>query len=167
MAQRFVKRSRITTPAHEVFAWHERSDAFELLTPPWERVELLERTGGIDQIGSRLVLRVGTPPLRLRWVAEHTHYERGRMFRDIQVKGPFARWEHTHLVEPDGSNACWLEDRIEYDLPLGWPGQLLGGWLVRRKLERLFEYRHWITRQAAGRPRTIANANDPLATPPR
>lgn len=152
MAQSFVRRSRIAAPAAEVFAWHERADAFELLTPPWERVELLERTGGIDEIGSRLFLRVGRPPLALRWVAEHTHYEPGRMFRDVQVKGPFARWEHTHVVEPEGPDACWLEDRIEYALPLGWLGQLFGGWLVRRKLERMFEYRHRVTREALVSP---------------
>lgn len=152
MASRFVKRSRICAPAEVVFRWHMRPDALERLTPPWERVELVERSGGgIDDLGSRVVLRVGRRPIRIEWVAEHTHFEPGRMFRDVQVRGPFARWEHTHLVEPDGPDACWLEDRVDYELPLEPLSRWIAGWAVRGKLRRMFDYRHEITaRETAG-----------------
>ena len=50
------------------------------------------------------------------------------------MAGPFAHWEHTHRVEPDGPDACYLEDHIEYALPLGALGALLGSGLVRRRL---------------------------------
>jgi len=142
--QVFTFRSRIPAPAYAVFRWHARPDALEKLTPPWELVRVLERSGGI-QDGGRVVLLVGQWPFRVRWVAEHFDYVEGRQFRDRQVRGLFAHWDHTHLVTPDGPGACWLEDRIEYALPLGSIGQLTGGWLVRRKLARLFEYRHRVT----------------------
>ena len=155
MTDLFVKRTRIEAPAEAVFRWHMRPEALADLTPPWERAEIVERTGGIDEIGSRVVVRVGRWPLRMFWVAQHTHFEPGRMFRDVQVSGPFARWEHTHTMEPDGPDACWLEDRVEYALPLGWLGRLCGGWLVRRKLARMFAYRHEVTARAfAGRGAT-------------
>jgi ligand-binding SRPBCC domain-containing protein len=51
-------------------------------------------------------------------------------------------------MTPQGSQACLLEDTIEYELPLGAIGRLVGGPLVRRKLKRLFAYRHDVTRQA-------------------
>lgn len=140
----FTYRSRIPAPAYAVFRWHARPDALEKLTPPWERVQVLERSGGI-QNGGRVVLLVGRWPFQVRWAAEHFDYIEGRQFRDRQVRGPFAYWDHTHLVTPDGSDACWLEDRIEYSLPLGRLGQLAAGCLVRRKLARLFEYRHRVT----------------------
>ena len=37
-----VKRTRIPAPAAEVFQWHDRPDAFEQLTPPWESVRVVE-----------------------------------------------------------------------------------------------------------------------------
>ena len=49
MQQLFVKRSRIAAPAQRVFDWHREPDAFVRLTPPWEKAELVERTGGIDR----------------------------------------------------------------------------------------------------------------------
>ena len=83
----------------------------------------------------------------MRWVAEHRDYVEGRQFRDVQVKGPFAHWEHTHRVDPDGPDTCYLEDHVEYALPFGGFGALLGGGLVRRRLRRTFAYRHRVTAQ--------------------
>ena len=70
------------------------------------------------------------------------------MFQDRQVSGPFARWEHTHTMDPDDRGGTVLVDHIEYELPLGALGRLGGGWYVRRKLERLFTFRHEVTKRA-------------------
>jgi ligand-binding SRPBCC domain-containing protein len=152
---RFLKRSRISAPAEAVFAWHCRPEALEELTPPWEPAEVIERTGGIETPGSRVVLRVGRRPLRITWVAEHTHCEPGRRFVDVQRKGPFSRWEHTHSMVPDGPDASWLEDRIEYVLPLSPLSEWIAGWYVRRKLDRMFTYRHRVTALAFARTSRI------------
>ena len=141
-AELFVKRSHLDAPADAVFQWHERPGAFERLTPPWERVRVVEREGGIAD--GRVVLRMGGP-FAVRWVAQHRDYIPGEQFRDEQTAGPFAHWVHTHRVEPDGARACWLEDRVEYALPFGGLGALAGGGFARRKLARMFRYRHRLT----------------------
>ena len=73
----------------------------------------------------------------------------GRRFRDTQVEGPFARWIHTHSFEPDGDGAI-LEDRIDWSLPGGAIANALLGGFVRRKLRRMFEYRHGVIAEAFG-----------------
>jgi uncharacterized protein len=135
----FVKRSRVGVPAEELFAWHARPGAFERLSPPWERIEVLARSGGLDP-GSRVTVKTSHGV----WVAEHTEIEPGRRFRDIQREGPFKRWDHLHLMEPDGGGA-YLEDRIDYELPLGALGTAVVGRSVRRRLERVFAWRHAVT----------------------
>lgn len=140
----FTRRSHLAASAEEVFRWHARPGALERLTPPWAPVELVERSGGIEA-GARVVLRLPVGPISVRWVAEHTDCVEGRMFRDVQVEGPFARWEHTHRFEPDGDGASILEDRIDYALPLGGLGRLAGGGVVSSMLERMFAYRHRVT----------------------
>jgi uncharacterized protein len=144
MTQTYTKRTRIEAPALEVFAWHARPGAFERLTPPWAPVEVVDRTGGIED-GARVVLRLPIGPLRLRWLVEHGGFQAGRQFRDVQLTGPFAHWEHTHRFHPAGAAACDLEDHVEYRLPLGPLGHLLAGTLSQRRLARLFDYRHRIT----------------------
>jgi uncharacterized protein (TIGR01777 family) len=132
-------------PIEELFDWHARPGAFERLTPPWEPVEIVSRTGTGIEPGARVTLRMRAGPVAQRWVAEHDLLERPRVFRDVQVEGPFALWRHTHRCEPDGPGASRLEDHIEYALPLGALGRLFGGGFTRDKLERMFAYRHRVT----------------------
>jgi uncharacterized protein (TIGR01777 family) len=139
----FVKRSRLEASAEEAFRWHARPGALERLSPPWDPPVVESRTGGIEDEGARVVLRVG--PLRQRWVAEHHGAVPGREFHDRQVEGPFALWEHAHRMEPLGESACTLEDRIEYALPAGRLGDAAGGGAVRTLLERMFAHRHRVT----------------------
>jgi NAD dependent epimerase/dehydratase family enzyme len=151
----FLAHSRFPVPAGELFAWHERPGAFERLAPPWERIEVLEREGGIRD-GGRLVMAIRKGPLRLRWVAEHFGYEAGSEFRDRQAKGPFAFWVHRHRCLPmaDGSE---LRDELEYRLPGGIAGRVLGGWSARRMLRRMFLFRHRRTRVDLERHRAFAD----------
>ena len=135
------RRSRLPVPAGEAFAWHERPGAFERLIPPWERVEVLERSGGLGD-GARTVARVRSGPLAFRWVAEHHDYVPGSQFADVQTEGPFARWRHLHRFEPEGEDASVATDRIEFALPLGSVGAAAGRWTARRRIERMLAYRH-------------------------
>ena len=116
----------------------------ERLAPPWQKLEIVKPSDGIDP-GKTLVMRMTLGPLWQTWVAEHNEYVEGERFRDVQVRGPFAHWEHTHLFTANGENASTLEDRIEYALPGGKWGRLLGARLVRRQLENVFRYRHRTT----------------------
>jgi uncharacterized protein (TIGR01777 family) len=140
----FVHRSRIAALAADVFDWHLRPGAFERLAPPWDRIRLLDAGGGVAE-GSRAEIEIMLGPFRQRWTAEHRDIEPGRQFRDVQVHGPFARWEHTHTITPDGPEACWLQDRIEYAAPFGAIGRSFGLPFIRRKLRATFAYRHRTT----------------------
>lgn len=130
----------LAATADQAFAWHERAGALERLLPPWERVEVVERSGGLDD-GGRVVLRVGVGPATVRWVARHRDYVPGRRFVDEQIEGPFARWVHSHEFEVASPIACRVTERIDYDLPLAPLGNLAGSWLVRRRLRRMLAYR--------------------------
>ncbi|MEZ4298683.1 MAG: SRPBCC family protein [Polyangiaceae bacterium] len=147
----FEKRTRIAASAARVFAFHEAPGAHERLSPPWSGQRVVSPAKSLA-VGERAIVEIKMGPLWQTFVAEHTAYEPGRMFRDEQRKGPFARWVHTHLVEPDGDSASFLVDRIEYELPLGALGQMFGGWFARRKLEQLFDFRHKVTKEACESP---------------
>lgn len=139
-AETFVRRVWIAAPAEEEFRWHTEPGAFQSLIPPWERASLVQEGEIEDGAEVRLVIRLG--PISVPWIARIEGCVPGRSFRDVQVRGPFSRWEHEHRMEPAGPTACWLEDRIVYELPLGALGRWLGGGLVRSRLKKMFEYRH-------------------------
>ncbi len=139
----FSKSVKLPVSVEEAFNWHARPGALERLSPPWDPVTVLHRSGTI-RAGDRATLKIkaGPLPLAVRWQAVHTRYEPPRLFQDRQEKGPFAFWEHTHLFEPRGRETCLLTDRIGCRLP-GHPlsTNIASTWLQNR-LERIFTYRH-------------------------
>jgi ligand-binding SRPBCC domain-containing protein len=148
--KRFVKESAIQASAEVVFAFHEQPDAFALLQPPWQTSEIIQPPSSLA-VGTKVVLRTKIGPIWQTIEAEHVAYEPGRMFADRMNRGPFAQWLHRHLVTPRGPDACTLTDDIEYALPFGLLGALGGAWYARRELERLFEYRHRVTKERCER----------------
>jgi uncharacterized protein len=143
----FAKTLHLPASADAVFAWHEAPGAFDRLTPPNEPVRVLRHVGGI-QDGARVSLQVGPWPFSWRWDLEHRDYQQGRSFTDVQVRGPFRYWKHIHRMIPHGPASCVLEDSIEYELPLGIAGRLVGRLFMQPTLKRLFAYRHAVTRRA-------------------
>ncbi len=140
----FIYRSKIPAPAEFVFDWHMRPRALERLTPPWENVEVGRMSDGMSP-GSRGEIVVRAGPLKTKWIAEIRDVQAGRQFQDVQMTGPFASWVHTHTMIPDGDGGSILEDHVEYELPGGALGKWAGGKFARRKLERMFAYRHRVT----------------------
>lgn len=139
----FEKSSELPVSAKEAFAWHCRAGAFLRLAPPWESIELLSSDGVSE--GSQATIRMKLGPFSTNWVAEHHGIVEGRQFQDRQLSGPFAEWDHTHLMEPSSADRCILTDRIEYRPPFGILGQFFGGRLIRNQLRRIFQYRHALT----------------------
>ena len=140
---RFVKESILPVDKDAVFAFHERPDAFALLQPPWETVEILVPPKGLD-VGTRVEVRTKIGPFWQRFVAEHVAYEPGVRFEDVMKKGPFAHWHHQHLFF-EHEQGCRLRDEIDYAPPGGPLGRLVDPVLVRPRLRKMFEHRHAVT----------------------
>jgi uncharacterized protein len=152
--ERYRAKSPMPASARAVFDWHTRPGAFERLAPPFDRVEVVKRSGGIEA-GARAVLRVFIGPVPRTWVAVHTAFDDGVSFTDRQESGPFDLFEQTHRMLPDGADRSFLEDEVRYRLPLGVLGQLAGGRVARAKLESLFAYRHALLAADLARHRAL------------
>lgn len=146
MFMTFVKESIIRAQPERVFGFHELPDALARLTPAWERVRVVSAAPSL-RAGAQAVVEtrvLGIVPVR--WIAEHTAYDPPRMFEDVQVRGPFRFWRHRHFVRAHAEGAL-LRDEIEYEPPFGLFGRLFAPLLIERRLRRLFEYRHAVTRR--------------------
>jgi len=74
------------------------------------------------------------------WVTEITESHEPHYFVDEQRFGPYAFWHHKHFMKAV-PNGVEVTDLVHYKLPMGWLGDVLGHWWVKRKLDEIFSYR--------------------------
>jgi ligand-binding SRPBCC domain-containing protein len=76
----------------------------------------------------------------LTWRVFIREYDPPYRFVDVQVRGPYSRWEHRHrFVAEDGGT--WVDDRVTYQLPFGPLGLATHALIVRRQLRAAWTYR--------------------------
>jgi ligand-binding SRPBCC domain-containing protein len=146
----FTYSSHISAPVERVFAFHERPDAFALLTPPESGVIILRRDAGL-QVGAETLINLPLIPLgkgllRVEWLARHTQYEPPHLFADQQIYGPFTTWKHLHRFTVEGGGTR-LTDEITFALPGGAVLNWFAAPFVRLKLRQMFAFRHRITKK--------------------
>lgn len=128
-------------PAAELFPFFGDAFNLEQITPGFVHFRVLgtstENVGPGTLIDYRLRLH-GFP---VRWQSRIDEWRPATMFRDSQVSGPYALWEHTHFFEASRGGTL-VRDRVRYRLPLGAVGELVAGGLVRRDLDAIFDFRH-------------------------
>lgn len=137
----FESRVWLARPRPEVFAFFAKPSSLERLTPPAFRLRLLTpdvtmTTGAVLDFRLRWL---GWVPLR--WRAFVREWDPPFRFVDVQVRGPYARWEHRHRFLEEGGGT-WVEDRVTYRLPLGMLGRAAHALVVERQLRELWAYRH-------------------------
>lgn len=137
-----VLESRVwlARPRPEVFAFFADPGNLEKLTPPAFRLRVLTQPPRPLAAGAVLDLRLSWLGLPMSWRAYIREYDPPYRFVDVQVRGPWSRWEHRHQFLEEGGGT-WVEDRVTYRLPLGPVGRVLHGALVSRQLRELWTYR--------------------------
>jgi len=136
-----VMESRVwlAHPRVEVFAFFADPQNLAQLTPPGLRLSVLTPMSALSA-GAVLDLRVAWLGIPVPWRVYIREYDPPYRFVDVQVRGPWARWEHRHLFL-EGDGGTWVEDRLTYRPPLGPLGRLAHAVVLGRQLRALWAYR--------------------------
>jgi ligand-binding SRPBCC domain-containing protein len=130
----------VPRPVEEVFAFFAEAANLAELTPPWLAFRILPpQPPGISR-GVRIRYRIGWHGLPMRWTTEIRRWNPPHSFVDVQLQGPYRLWHHTHRFEPYRGGTR-MTDVVRYSLPLGPIGRAAHALVVRRDVERIFDYR--------------------------
>jgi len=80
------------------------------------------------------------------WETEIIKVTNQHQFIDIQLKGPFKSWKHTHTFTAK-DNGVLMHDLIDYEMPFGFIGEIAHQPLVLKNLNQLFVYRKKICQE--------------------
>lgn len=134
------RRQWVPRALGDIFAFFERPENLSELTP--SRLDLRVTTPGPLAMRAGLVIdyRVRVLGRSSRWQSLIADYNPPHFFRDIQVIGPYRRWDHRHWFRAEDGGTV-IEDLVVYEPPLGPLGALLDALVIRRQLAAIFEYR--------------------------
>lgn len=134
------REQRLPRPPGEVFPFFAEARNLERLTPEWLHFKLLSQSPGELGAGTLISYRLRLHGIPIRWLTRIEGWSPGRRFVDLQLRGPYRYWHHTHDFEPDGGGTV-MRDTVRYSMPAGPLGELARRAIVSRDLERIFDHR--------------------------
>lgn len=135
------RQQRVELPIERAFAFYGDTHNLERITPPLLRFEVITPRPIEMGAGTLIEYRLRLHRVPVRWQTRIETWEPPRRFVDVQIKGPYSLWEHTHNFTEDGPGATLIEDRVRYSIPFGPLGELADRLLVQRDLRQIFDYR--------------------------
>ena len=124
-------------------AWEFLSNPINLkaITPTYMGFDML--SGADRPMYPGQIIQYLVKPLfgiKMKWVTEITHMVDNEYFVDEQRYGPYDLWHHKHFLREIPGGVA-MEDIIDYKIPMGILGQMVHPFVVKPKLDEIFEYR--------------------------
>src|SRR3954463_15846709 len=136
------REQRLAAPPSEVFPFFADPRDLEAITPPLLGFRLLTPDPIAMGVGTFLQYALRLRGIPVRWDTLIQEWEPPHRFVDVQVRGPYRLWHHTHeLVALDGGAATLMRDTVRYSVGFGALGEVARRALVLRDLEAIFAFR--------------------------
>jgi ligand-binding SRPBCC domain-containing protein len=134
------RSQRLPGPPDEVFGFFAEARNLEAITPPFLGFEVVTPEPIAMGEGTLIEYRLDLHGVRLSWLTRIEVWEPGVRFVDRQLKGPYRLWHHVHSFDPESEDTL-MRDVVRYALPLGPLGEVARWLLVKRDLDRIFDFR--------------------------
>ncbi|WP_445747881.1 SRPBCC family protein [Polaribacter sp.] len=135
------KKQQLPITVDEAWKFLSNPRNLKIITPSYMSFDIIS---GAEKpmFAGQIIQYLVTPILgiKTKWVSEITHFQEKKYFVDVQLYGPYALWHHKHFIH-EIEGGIELEDIIDYKVPLGILGQMVHPFLVKPKLEEIFQYR--------------------------
>jgi len=126
--------------AQDIWPFFCDANNLEDITPPFLSFRVLGQSMPVIGAGTLIDYRLKLNGIPIAWQSRIDTWDPPRRFVDLQAKGPYALWHHTHDFIPMGAGTL-MRDTVRYRLPAGRLGALAVGSKVASDVERIFDYR--------------------------
>ncbi len=137
----FIRKQTLNTNINECWNFFSNPKNISLITPPKMNFVILTELS--EEIYPGLLIQYKVSPLLsipMNWVTEITQVNKPFFFIDEQRFGPYKFWHHQHLFE-EVQGKVEMTDIVHYRIPFGLIGNAFGNWLIKRQLNKIFDYR--------------------------
>ncbi|MXS72822.1 hypothetical protein GSF70_16545 [Flavobacteriaceae bacterium W22] len=142
MIHQLYREQQLNCTIDEAWRFFSSANNLSKITP--KEMNFIVRTQlSDDNIYKGMIIDYFVSPMlniKMSWQTEITEVDFQKSFTDFQKKGPYKLWNHRHdFIENE--NGVLMKDTVDYELPLGFLGEIAHGIFVKKKLENIFDYR--------------------------
>jgi uncharacterized protein (TIGR01777 family) len=136
----------IPYPKNRVFQFFAAAENLEKITPQQLHFHILAKSTKDIHEGTLIDYRLEVHGFPFGWRTLIQKWLPTDEFVDVQLKGPYWKWHHQHVFHELRSGTL-MTDLVRYQVPFGRVGYLLAGYLVKKDIHFIFEYRRRSVRQ--------------------
>ncbi len=142
MIHQLYREQQLNCTIDEAWRFFSSANNLSKITP--KEMNFIVRTKlSDDNIYKGMIIDYFVSPMmniKMSWQTEITEVDFQKSFTDFQKKGPYKLWNHRHdFIENE--NGVLMKDTVDYELPLGFLGEIAHSLFVKKKLEHIFDYR--------------------------
>lgn len=145
MKHRLYREQQLNCDIETAWKFFSSANNLSKITPKEMNFVVLTKFEN-DEIYEGMIIDYFVSPLfgiKMKWQTEIIHVDFQKSFTDFQKKGPYKLWHHFHeFIENE--NGVLMKDTVDYELPLGFLGEIAQSLLVKKKVEGIFDYRYQI-----------------------
>ena len=135
------REQRLRGTPEDVFGFFGDARNLEAITPPFLGFRVVTPDPIEMRVGTLIQYRLRLHGVPVNWLTTIQAWEPPHRFVDVQLRGPYALWHHTHDLRADGDGTI-MRDTVRYAIGFGPLGDLAHRLLVRRDVEAIFAFRH-------------------------
>ena len=140
IGHKFITEQWVPQPIDQVFEFFSNPNNLETLTPDFLHFKIVKISHPKIREGTVLDYQLKLHGVPICWQSKINDWVPGKRFSDLQTRGPYAFWHHTHEFY-EARGGAGIRDNIVYKLP-GWvPGDVFAHAYVKKDLEKLFMFR--------------------------
>ena len=135
-------KQEIPASIEEVWDFISSPENLKKITPPSMGFNITSDLKNKKMYPGMIISYKVSPLLGIKttWVTEITHVKEKEYFVDEQRVGPYTMWHHEHFIEPTKKGVL-MSDIVSYQPPFGILGSIANSFLIRKKLNDIFEFR--------------------------
>ena len=144
------REQRLPGTPEEVFPFFADAFNLEAITPPLLRFQVVTPRPVEMRVGTLIQYRLRLHGVPVSWLTSIQAWEPPHRFVDVQVRGPYALWHHTHEFEQHADGTL-MRDVVRYAIGFGPLGELAARAFVHRDVAAIFDFRAEAVRRALER----------------
>lgn len=137
---RFKSEIWLPRSVPQVFEFFQHAGNLELLTPDWLNFKILTPLPISMREGALIDYSLRLYGIRFNWQTRISEWRPPHGFSDVQIRGPYRIWEHSHLFE-EKDDGTLMRDQVNYQIHGWFLAPIINKLVVHRQITGIFEYR--------------------------